>query len=152
MDPFFTYVGYGAIFILVIVLIAFGVMLNKIYKQDTYPPMQNSCPDYWNMDGSGNCVLPPNTSNTKNRGGSNITFDASDNSKFDATTTANGQNEWYTILKANGDTTGTKLTLNDKDKWAEIPAYKGMSMRCAQRKWANKTGLVWDGVTNYTGC
>jgi len=148
MDPFFTYVGYGAIFILIIVLIAFGVMLNKIYKQDTYPPMQNSCPDYWNMDGSGNCIVPPKTGNAKNRGESSIKYD--NDGKFKSTT-ENGQNDWLTTL-ANGDTTGTKLTLNDKDKWTSIPAYKGMSMRCAQRKWANKNGLVWDGVTNYTGC
>ena len=28
----------------------------------------------------------------------------------------------------------------------------GMASVCAQKKWANQSGIVWDGVTNYNGC
>jgi len=43
---------------------------------------------------------------------------------------------------------------NDDDRWQKIEtnAYAGLSTRCAKKKWAQKYGLQWDGITNYNGC
>jgi len=53
MDGFQKIVLYSAIIILVIVLIVVGVAL-AYTKDESWPPMVPSCPDYWIIDGSGN--------------------------------------------------------------------------------------------------
>jgi hypothetical protein len=39
------------------------------------------------------------------------------------------------------------INFNDP-KWNS----SGVSSICAQKNWANKYGITWDGVTNFNGC
>lgn len=53
MDGFQSIVLYSAIIILIIILVVVGVTLSYA-KDDAWPPMVPNCPDYWEIDGSGN--------------------------------------------------------------------------------------------------
>lgn len=148
MDPFFTYTAIIAVIVLILILIAFGIMMNKVKSSDAYPPTFNACPDGWKIDSLGNCLFP--MTGGKNRG--------------DITATGNiistgVSYPWYTgagnLLASAGvdsSATATSLKLNNADLWGNLAAYKGLPIRCAQKKWADGLGIVWDGITNYNGC
>jgi hypothetical protein len=53
MDGFKKIVLFSAIIILIISLVLIGVALSYA-KDETWPPMIPSCPDYFVIDGSGN--------------------------------------------------------------------------------------------------
>jgi len=53
MEGFQKIVLIGAIIILIIALIFIGIALSYS-KNKMWPPMVPSCPDYWQIDGSGN--------------------------------------------------------------------------------------------------
>lgn len=61
MDSFQTIVLIIAIVLLTIILIVIGVALYNS-KNSNWPPLTPNCPDYWDIDVSGNCT------NTKNLG------------------------------------------------------------------------------------
>lgn len=53
MNGFQKVVLFAAIVILILALIFIGIALSYS-KNDTWPPIVAQCPDYWEMDGSGN--------------------------------------------------------------------------------------------------
>jgi len=53
MEGFQKIVLFGAIIILIIALIIIAFSLTYAQK-DKWPPMVPACPDYWQIDGSGN--------------------------------------------------------------------------------------------------
>ena len=53
MEGFQKIVLYSAILILIIALVLIGVALSYA-KDESWPPMVPSCPDWWIIDGSGN--------------------------------------------------------------------------------------------------
>ena len=55
MDTFQKSVLIIALVVLIALLISVGILLNKHSKNTNWPPIQNTCPDYWTEDGSGNC-------------------------------------------------------------------------------------------------
>jgi len=55
METFQKIVLFAAIIILIIALVFIGITLSYS-KEQTWPPMVPDCPDYWSVDGSGNCV------------------------------------------------------------------------------------------------
>lgn len=61
MDSFQKIVLFSAIIILIFALVFIGVSL-RYSDNVNWPPMVPSCPDYWTMDSSGNCI------NTKHLG------------------------------------------------------------------------------------
>jgi hypothetical protein len=149
MDPFFIYTAIIALVVLILILIAFGIMMNKVKSSDAYPPTFNACPDNWKIDSSGNCLFPMN-------GGNNRGDIAVSGNIISSSVTA----PWYTgtgnLLASAGTESNTpspsSLTLNNASLWGNLTAYKGLPIRCAQKKWADGLGIVWDGITNYNGC
>lgn len=143
-DPFFMYVSIGAAVILIVVLAAFGVMMYRLKSSDVFPPTQNACPDLWAIDPNNRnaCIVPP-TNTSKNRG--DITYVSGHPEKIEGSS-----NSWLTHLNGSA-TDASSLTLNGNDaSWNAL--YPGLTTRCAQKKWAANRDLVWDGITNYTGC
>jgi hypothetical protein len=66
MDGFKKMILISAIIILIILLVLIGVALNYA-KDESWPPMTPSCPDYFITDGSGNdarCVDIKDLTNT----------------------------------------------------------------------------------------
>ena len=52
---FNTIVSLVAVVILIVVLVVVGFSLRKT-KDTNWPPVSASCPDYWEIDSSGNCL------------------------------------------------------------------------------------------------
>ena len=138
MDPFYSYVAIGTLVLLIAILVVIGVMMSKMKSADVYPPMQNACPDYWDVSGNtGYCGFP--ASGGKNRG--TVTADSADANKISAT------QAWAPKL---GLTDGKWLKLGDSANWSKV--YSGLSEICAKKRWAENNGIVWDGITNYNAC
>lgn len=59
MDTFQKSVLIIALFVLIALLISVGILLNKHSKNTSWPPTQNTCPDYWTEgtteDATGKC-------------------------------------------------------------------------------------------------
>ena len=53
MEGFQKFVLFSAVIILIISLIFIGIALTRAQTQ-MWPPMSPQCPDYWEIDGSGN--------------------------------------------------------------------------------------------------
>jgi hypothetical protein len=53
MESFQKIILFAAIIILIITLVIIGIALTYAKNQE-WPPMVPACPDYWNIDGSGN--------------------------------------------------------------------------------------------------
>lgn len=141
---FYYIVVIIAIIILILLLTYIGLLMKKkSNNRQEFPPVQNSCPDYWGVDSSNpkKCIVPAN-------GGKNT---------GDAYTYTNN----VTKLKATGrgKTHGLETTLNgtntdpvsidfSNSSWAKT----GVSETCAKKHWANVHGILWDGVANYNRC
>ena len=166
MEDFYFYAMIVALIILILILTMVGITISYGNSLKRFPLNASSCPDYWTA--SGDFCQFPNSSGA-NRG----------NSEFIGGAPAGpypaGQGE-LAILGNLGsvgykgaDGTGTLLKgptlttseigtggslyvrMNGNDaSWNAI--YPGITPRCAKRKWALESGIVWDGVSNYNGC
>ena len=130
MDSFQKIVLAIATVILILILTIIGVMLSKYKNKVTYPPVANTCPDYWKISADGlSCSLP--TSSAVNVG----SIYNSDGS----------------LAISSADTYGydsTKKTINFTDGgWST-----SKSAVCAQKDWTGTYNIIWDGVSNYNSC
>ena len=135
---FYYMVVIIAIIILILLLTYIGLLMKKkSNNRQEFPPVQNSCPDYWGVDSSNpkKCIVP--ASGGKNTG--DIYINGSTNT-----------------LSASGSGRRTSYGLADDkssidfshSKWAKT----GVSSTCAKKRWANVHGILWDGVANYNRC
>jgi len=124
-------IGIASI-ILVVVLVLIGLLLIKGNNGSTFPPLANTCPDFWYQDNTG-CVLPQvntmkNYTDTK------------------SSTVANAPG----AIKNTKDTTTTLAIDFTNPGWA---SYQGVTDPvCGKKKWATAAKIYWDGVTNYNKC
>jgi hypothetical protein len=169
IDPFYVYVAGGALVLLIIVLIILGILMKELQSTDPFPPIQNACPDYWDVSSNpAYCVFQPSTAGNRNTG-LLTTYGSGTNQQLDPVTdktiaalgvidtnngklytkggsTANAQN-----VAPSTSTSYTNIKLNNNDAaWTTL--YPGSSVRCAQQQWAQYYNIVWDGVSNYSGC
>lgn len=56
MDTFQKSVLIIALVVLIALLISVGILLNKHSKNTSWPPIQNTCPDYWTEGANGVCT------------------------------------------------------------------------------------------------
>ena len=59
MNSFYTLVLSVALICLILILSYFGIMMS--YEKQSvlaYPPVSNTCPDYWAFNNTSGCVLP----------------------------------------------------------------------------------------------
>ena len=62
MEGFQKTILFAAIIILIVALVFIGMALSAAKNAQTWPPITSSCSDFFDFDGSGNCV------NTKDLG------------------------------------------------------------------------------------
>jgi hypothetical protein len=138
MDTFQITVLVVAAIILILIFSTIGILTKYSTIDKVYPPVANTCPDYWIVDSSGNCTIPsaPDALNIGNvyssSGLINLTADSTDTSKV------------YTpgYSSENGN-------INFSDYlWGSI----GKTTLCAKKQWATTNNVVWDGVSNYNSC
>ena len=96
------------------------------------------------------------TLNYTDTANSDLSAKVSDDSTYTKAINVANRNEAITKIGNSGAGDGflyLKLN-NDDDRWQKIEgnAYAGLSTRCDKKKWAQKYGLHWDGITNYNGC
>jgi hypothetical protein len=146
MELFYLIVAGVAIFVLVIILASMGLMLQYQDNQIVYPPTARTCPDYWSMDLSGNCVFPSDTSvNVGN-------LDSSHAGIHPSGLTTNSPITSSPLLYAPFAKSTTTIT--GKTSWAFDPNNTawGTNSVCLKRQWAKTNNIEWDGISNYNSC
>jgi hypothetical protein len=138
MEPFYYYVSVAVLVVLIVVLTFLGISMTRMKSLDVYPPMQNACPDYWDISGtSGFCGFP--AQGQKNRG--DIAVLEADKNKIDSGVS------WYSTLDVKD---GKWINFGDPNRWSAL--YPSLNTVCAKKRWAENNGVVFDSVTNYSGC
>jgi hypothetical protein len=56
MEGFQKTILFAAIIILIVALVFIGMALSASKNAETWPPITSACPEWWDYDGSGNCV------------------------------------------------------------------------------------------------
>jgi hypothetical protein len=136
METFQITVLAVAVIILILIFTAIGIALKNSVMDNSYPPIANTCPEYWRVDASGNCLIPQK--DAINSG--NIYSDA--NLFLTAVKDTSGK-----IYTPGYDSTGKFINFSDAGWGAG-----GQSAICKKKEWANKNSIEWDGVSNYNAC
>ena len=123
MFSFYTIVVIIAVILLIISLTVVGVTLKSNKNVKPFPDYQNTCPDFWTLDVSGNSCIPQ---------GINVPYASSVN---DAAKHAG-------VYKNANSTEITSINISD-DNWVGL---------CDKAAWAKKYNILWDGVTNSNTC
>ena len=132
MDLFYTIVLSIATIVLIVLLTYIGIQLSKpSITVPVFPPTYNSCPDFWQVQGNA-CLIPSSV-------GKNI-GSIYDNKNGMVSLQLNQSN-------TNGISSDNKGIDFDSPNWGT-----GKSLICAQQKWANTYGILFDGISNYNGC
>ena len=141
MEPFYLIVLAIAIIVLILLLTFIGLLMNKKNSKDIFPPIANTCPDEWIYDASANaCLFNENNLGYDSGGIANAANTVADRIFKDI------PNQTYNVANV---VKGLKIDPKDgKAIWAA----NGLTSTCAQKSWANRNGILWDGVSNYNSC
>lgn len=127
METFYLIVLSVAIILLIIILAYIGVYGMNEKSKSAFPPVKYDCPDYWQKNEEGKCVIPTSGPNMGAFNGGDFSLPPGINN--------NNNNNNIDAIDF------------------EDPAWSASgSSRCAQKKWANDNGIVWDTVSNYNQC
>jgi hypothetical protein len=162
MNPFYMYVSIGALVLLIIVLIIVGVGMTTMHKQDAFPPVQNACPDYWDVSSNPVYCGAPVLDTQRNRGflstKPNQGIDTTDNKNIGLCAAGTKYfgcvDSGTTLLELQSKDTAKDFQYmklnNNSAAWNRM--YPGKTERCAQKSWAQAMNITWDGVSNFNGC
>jgi hypothetical protein len=166
MVPIFKELSYQqiviiiAIFIFILTMIIFWFLTPQHYK--VYPPVMSNCPTGWSVNSNGTCNIPPNGGlNLGNLYGVPIYKIVSDGKTTFSTDPKSGGKLYTDIggnkilaytskdIPAGYDISNVQLAVVDFEslKWSQYG-----STLCANRDWAIKHNIEWEGVTNYNQC
>ena len=125
MASFYLIILSIAVIALIVILTSIGMTI-KNAKSDAniFPPVASLCPDYWEIDSSGNkCIIPKDGIN--DGGGLNALSNASTHGLLDG-----------------------KIDFSHP-KWINSSTKNQL---CAQRSWALANNIIWSGVSNTNQC
>lgn len=159
MDTFQKIIVAVAIVVFIGSLTWFGITIRNTppTHSSVYPPTFSACPDYWKKDERGRCIVP------LDRNAPSVPLT---NTPYD-TYIANNPSGSMTLsqyyFRTPGYTPGytpadsvlkTPATIDfSNSEWGAYGARPGKkSDDCIYREWANRVGVVWDGITNYNQC
>lgn len=179
MDYLYIVVLSLSLIMLIVFLIVFGAMLYTKQEVNPFPPVPNTCPDFW-PEINGNCLYLPegvdayeqdlkyatdvsgdkiysalldNDNNLTSDNKEKLAF-IKDTKMFSNTGKNNGSlDNFMTLLQSQSD---DKI---DSSHYVWELDTENLGIRfnesatlCDKRKWANKYGIKWDGVSNYNHC
>ena len=124
---YYTIVLIIAIVVLISSLSIVGVMMTTGSNKIDFPEFQNTCPDYWTLDGTI-CKPPISKINVPN----SAAFAGSSPSVAHA----------GVVINQGPPPSITSLDLTTSN-WTSI---------CDKSSWAKMNGIVWDGVSNTNQC
>jgi len=136
MDSFQITVLIVAAVLLILIFATVGILSKYATTDKVYPPIANTCPDYWTVDASGNCRIP--TSGSSNMG---TLYDGNGVISISAESNTNK------IFTPGYNSSSAIINFTDPI-WATL----GKNPVCAKKKWAATNSLQWDGVSNYNSC
>ena len=128
METFYLIVLSVAIILLIIILAYIGVYGMNEKSKSAFPPVKYDCPDYWQKNEDGKCVIPTSGPNM-----------GAFNNKSD-------------LIPTISDIPGIDPDNNDAIDFEDPGWSASGSSRCAQKKWAIDNSIVWDTVSNYNQC
>jgi hypothetical protein len=168
MEFFYIIVLSIAVIFLILILTLIGVLMKQSKKTGgTFPPIVNNCPDYWVIASDGkSCTIPTKTGSTdiqKNAGslyGSDIILDIKYKTSYTPAdydpVTVTTPYTFPTYTPGLKYTEGTLLASSSVgstiDFTHEAWSAQGKTSACAQKQWAQKWGITWDGITNNNTC
>jgi len=164
MDPFYYIVLSIAVVMLILVLIFVGILMQSQNANATFPPQANMCPDFWESDASGNCIIPgvkqdtstpPDFTDPSGQNFGSLKFAngaMKDGDGTTALTISNIKTKYDAGTSIYGVTSASVSYVfinptKDTD-WAK----NGLTAICGQRAWCDKYGIQWDGTSNFNGC
>jgi hypothetical protein len=167
MTPVKKELSYEQIVIIVAVFVFILTMLLFWFLTPTeskvYPPVMSNCPTGWSVNRTGTCNIPPEGGlNLGNLYGVPIYTVTDSNGKPTFTTDASSGGVILTDIYGNNilaytaddipagyDTTKPQLAVVnfESPKWSDYG-----STLCANRDWAIKHNIEWEGVTNFNQC
>jgi hypothetical protein len=140
MQTFHIIVLSIALVILILLLTFVGILMGKQHSTQPFPPLANTCPDYWQVSSDGTkCIIP--NANSINTGklytGAILTSDAYNASIFPGFSSSTDSNNQPVY----------SMNFND-------PGWSGTGVQgiCSKRNWAKNYNIEWDGISNYTNC
>ena len=122
MDIFYIIVLSVAVMLLILILTYIGIKMvyNRNAAGNTFPPSYSPCPDYWQTDSAGHCVVPSATATNHGTGPYNSApgYSSIPNDNIDFTASA-----WTT----NGSSICSKRTWANSNNvvWDGITNYNG---------------------------
>ena len=140
MDGFYTTVLSVAAIILILMLTYVGILLYYAKSDQVFPPHQKPCPDYWEMDADGKCIIPIATT-LRNRGELST-------SNGDLAPSQSGSGVTPGVTNKSGDNPAV-IDFNHA-LWKTV--YGKKSDLCNKKYWADSLSIQWDGVTNTNQC
>ena len=163
MDPFYYIVLSIAVVMLILVLIFVGILMQSQNANATFPPQANMCPDFWESDASGNCIIPgvkkDGTNDTltdpsgQNFGSLKFANPSMKDSAGDVLTPSNLKNKYDAGTSIYGATsTAASYVFINPTRATDWTKNGRSSAICGQMDWCNKYGIQWDGTSNYNGC
>lgn len=169
MEAFHWIVIGIALFFLILILVFVGLMMRtSMSKNNIFPPVQQTCPNLWINDGSGNCYY------VGSNGGSGLKTDST-TGILSYTGDASFPVNVYNTVHAIGTSGWTNSSNMDTSAPSYVPSIlpspltassnyavfktsdtawstKGSIPLCQQKKFANNTNIYWDGVSNTNQC
>jgi hypothetical protein len=135
IDSFYLIILSVAVFILILALGFSGWMLSKQNDQIDFPNITATCPDFWTIDATGNCVQPTTSTNF--------------NYGKDANILSN-----YVKLGTSGSAVAVPGKVSNALSFYSKHADWGSGKEaiCNKRKWATDNNIKWDTVTNVNFC
>jgi len=140
MDTFQITVLVVAAIILILIFSTVGILTKYSTSDKAYPPIENTCPDYWGVDANGNCIIPPTYTSL------NVGHIYSATSPYPINLT-NDRLVTEKIYTPGYDSANANINFNDA-LWGSI----GKTPLCAKKDWSTKNEIAWDGVSNYNSC
>ena len=134
IDSFYLIILSVAVFILILALGFSGWMLSHQKDQIDFPNVTATCPDFWTIDGTGNCVQP---------GASNFNYGKD----------ADILNTGYIKLGPTGNAGPVPGKVSATSFYSKHTDWgSGKEAICNKRKWATENKIKWDTVTNVNFC
>jgi len=170
METYHKVVLAVAVLFLFIILITIGIMIPRKDSEAPWPPVAGHCPDGWTEDAinRNQCAVSDKNQGQITTGRAKAKRDIN---KKTSTLTAKSPDRFYDMRKGDWLTIyGTRYMVYSVDKNSttvvinnssidgeDIPyiqstiLFAGRTV-CDKKRWANKWGVDWDGVSNYNKC
>lgn len=162
MDQYRKIVVGIAVFVFILTMVVFWFLSPSPSK--IYPPVLSDCPTGWALNQDGSCNIPTNGMNIGNLKGKGVPIYKKTNRDGTVTYSTNKNDGGVILVDDYGypilaytakdfpggyDVNNPQLNVvNFSDLgWASVG-----STLCANREWAIKNNIVWEGVSNFNHC